>query len=137
MSKIKNFLNKAKQISVKDLTSKTTIHHAVEKVLIPRLKAMGFILLSFSLCSLFYAYFSAEFESPYASDGFTSPDEMQLASGFSLNDDPASPAFELTVPERLNFYFVAFVFASTGTGCILLSVKKKREHLKHERLNKD
>jgi len=124
MSKTRNFLNKTKRISVKDLASKIANNHAIEKLLTPRLKAMGCILISFGVCSLFYAFFSANFESPYANF----PEEMELTSGLSLDDDPATPAFELTASEKLNFYFVAFIFAAVGTGCIMLSIKKKREH---------
>jgi len=136
MNKIKNFLNKAKHLNVKDLAPKIAINHAIEKQLIPRLKVMGFILFAFSVCSCFYAYFSANYSSPYDTDGFTSPEEMKMASGLSFGDDPESPPFELTAAEKFNFYFVAFVFASVGVGCILLSIKKKKEHLQREHINK-
>jgi hypothetical protein len=126
MSKIKNFLNKAKHLHVKDVTEKFAIHLEIEKKLIPRLKAIGLILLSFSACSLLYAYFTPSYNAS-STDHFATPSDLEKVAGLSL-DDPDSPPLELTPTERLNFYFVSFIFTAVGLTCVLISKKKKREH---------
>ena len=130
MNKIKNSSNKGPHVH--EPSAKAALHHAIEKKLIPRLRVMGFILFAFSLCSLSYAYFSMSYDSPFDDDGFLSVTEETAFSGFSFEDDPASPPFELTPGERLNFYIVAAIFAAVGIGCLAISKKKQREHLSKE-----
>lgn len=121
MSKIKNFLNSAKHLHVKDVTEKFEIHLEIEKKLIPRLKAVGLILLIFSLFSFFYAYFSTTYENPFPSENLSQE---------SLLDDDFDIPPELTATERLNFYVISGIFTAVGVTCLLICNKKKREHKK-------
>lgn len=90
--------------------------HEVEQQLIPRLGALGALLLFFSVCSLIYGFFVHPL--PLVENG--EPGPAIQSEGLILDlvrvgeDDPTT-----ILPEDiLNFYFVALLFASIGFFCL-------------------
>jgi len=85
----------------------------IERHLLPRLRLMGFILISFSLLAFGYAIF----KSPYP----PSPPELELdieQSSLSVSDSPNQLL--------LNLYAVSAIFAAVGLTCITIASKRKK-----------
>lgn len=113
----KNFLSRLKPFS-----ERLPPNPKVELKMLPRLKAVGFILILFGFASFFYAYFAPK-------------EERLLLNIDSLKQEPyagvalvldESP-FDLSPTEVLNFYIVGALFLSAG-NTILFVVRKKRRH---------
>ncbi|MBI3236267.1 MAG: hypothetical protein HYZ48_00935 [Chlamydiales bacterium] len=99
-----------------------------ELQLLPRLRWMGFLLLFFSVCSLFYSFFFAtdipsNIAQDLATDQFLSPAELQQVSGLPMTN---TPSFEIFQVERFNAYIVTFCFALVGGICLLATWKKEK-----------
>lgn len=115
--------------SNKEVDTKRQEEIQVEKQLLPRLKFMGLLLIFFSGCALCYSiFFSTEIDEQLAlelaNDGFTTPQEMQYASGLSITDNAP---FDLFQVERFNAYIVTISFAVVGAICLFTSWSKQKK----------
>lgn len=99
-----------------NLVSQSHLNKALEKQLFRRFKMLGFVLMTFSVCSLLYAALSPPFE-PLPIDSLITPEEMELSSGLS----PLEP----NPKEVLNFYVISGIFALIGVSCILYAWRRK------------
>ena len=115
--------------SNKEVDTKRQEEIQVEKQLLPRLKFMGLLLIFFSGCALCYSiFFSTEIDEQLAlelaNDEFTTPQEMQYASGLSITDNAP---FDLFQVERFNAYIVTISFAVVGAICLFTSWSKQKK----------
>ena len=115
--------------SNKEVDTKRQEEIQIEKQLLPRLKFMGLLLIFFSGCALCYSiFFSTEIDEQLAlelaNDGFTTPQEMQYASGLSITDNAP---FDLFQVERFNAYIVTISFAVVGAICLFTSWSKQKK----------
>lgn len=123
--KNKNFLSKFKP--------KIPIHLEVEIKLLPRLRFMGYLLLTISLITFTFAMLAPQEEAIHATlpatDHSAFAQEGELSSGISLftEDTP----FELNPTEILNFYVVSIIFAGVG-GLLLLTTWRRRKTPPHK-----
>ena len=104
--KIKSFWNRER----KPLTPPQL---EIEKKLLPRLKLMGYIFIALSCASLLFVIFQS------------SPQEISDISNIEI--EIGVTEIELNPLEVLNFYAIAFIFASVGFLCFFLTKKKKQE----------
>jgi hypothetical protein len=112
---------------LEELKSKVPIHLEVERKLLPRLKFMGYVMLT--LCSaafLFALIAKEEIEAPNFSlqEGFVAPEQIEAVARMELLPEDDEP--ELNPTEVLNFYFVSFIFGLIGTACFFIAWKKKK-----------
>ncbi len=107
----------------KEPLKKNFVNELIDVQLLPRLKAMGYLLVCLSLGSLSYGYFSEQVASPY-DDGFQTPLELFSASGFDIQED--TPIFVLNRKEKIQFYIVAGLFAVVSITCFTLVHRKKK-----------
>lgn len=115
--------------NVEEVNSKRSEEIQIEKQLLPRLRFMGLLLFFFSGCALCYSIFFAagidqELAKELATDEFTTPQEMQYASGLSITDNAP---FDLFQVERFNAYIVTISFAIVGAACILTAWKRQKK----------
>ncbi len=101
----------------------------IEKQLLPRLRFMGLLLFFFSGCALCYSiFFAAEIDQELAlalaNDEFTTPQEMQYASGLSITENTP---FSLFQAERFNAYMVTISFAVVGAACLFTAWSKQKK----------
>lgn len=80
----------------------------LEKQLVVRLKVLGGILCVFALIALFYN----------AMPVFAETDELEREIAKELQEEEDPPP--------LNSFFVSSVFGIVGTGCLLISWRKKK-----------
>lgn len=83
---------------------------AVEFLLLPRLRYMGYSLLLFSLCFFIYAL-----NAPSSSETVPSP---------PLPEEELSAFIELSPHDTFNFFAVSVLFGSLGAACLITSKKK-------------
>lgn len=124
MKEPKNSLNDAGEVN-----SRRPEEIQIEKQLLPRLRFMGLLLFFFSGCALCYSiFFAAEIDQELAlelaNDEFTSPQEMQYASGLSIIDNTPFTLFQV---ERFNAYIVTISFAVVGAACLLTAWNKQKK----------
>ncbi len=98
----------------------------LDKKLLPRLRFIGFSLLTFAVCSLSYSLISV----PYVSTTVIEDDPLikeseEQAAGFP--EITESPPFTVTEKDKLNLHLVTAVFSIVGISCIYLAAKKKKE----------
>ena len=128
--KNKSFLNK-----FKELKPLMTIHHESERKLLPRLKFMGYVLLTISLITFGFAL-NMEKENlrgPNADpdNAFTSPQEMTQSAGLSLEDADLKPS------DILNFFAISITFAAVGGSCFLIAWKKQKTLFSEKETNEE
>lgn len=101
------------------------IHLDVERKLIPRLKFMGYVMLTCALASLLFALIVKEdtVATPELMQEVGSNSEEMEATSTLLTDDTE---LELAATEVLNFYGVSFVFAVIGASCFVIAWKKSK-----------
>ena len=103
-------------------TNKNLRFKAIEKILVPRLKLLGFVMIVFSVLMLAYALVSDPYVVPQ--DEMQTPEEMEQTSGISAID---TPFFTLTDEERNWSYVVVGIFAAVGLTVIFFAKKKNLE----------
>jgi drug/metabolite transporter (DMT)-like permease len=97
---------------------RTSVNTELEKQLIPRLNLMGYILILFSGCALFYAILVSPYLASSEEEAIPMPQTMELA-GFTTE------ATTLIEKEKISLYMIAAIFAVVGGSCIVTAWKKK------------
>ena len=113
MTKLENSSTDEKNVEAKALEQ-----IAVDKQLIPRLKFMGLLLLSFSVCTLVYSIF-------FASDIPVDSNQNFAVEGIYIPQEVKSPGFFQV--ERYNGYTVTFCFALVGGLCFIAALNKQKK----------
>ena len=103
-------------------TNKNSRFKAIEKILLPRLQLLGFVMIAFSGLMFVYAYVSDPYVAPQ--NNLQTPESMEETSGIAAID---APFFTLTDVERTWSYVVVGIFAVVGFGLIYFAKKKKAE----------
>jgi hypothetical protein len=129
--KNKSFLSK-----LDELKPIVPVHIEVERKLIPRLKLMGYVLLSFSLAAFVFAITIKEetLIVPEATQE-TLVNTQELEAVTPLLTDDAELEFAAT--EVLNFYVVSLVFAMVGSSLFVIAWKKTKVLFHEPQINKD
>jgi len=131
--KNKSFLSK-----FEELKPKVPIHLDIEKKLLPRLKIMGYLMLTFCLAAFVFALTvkeETEVIGPLPQEGFTDPEQTEAVSEIELSSEEGQ--LELNPTEVLNFYLVSFIFAVVGTSCFLIAWKKRKKLFQHPQAGKE
>lgn len=97
-----------------------------EKKLLPRLRGMGFVLISFGIFSCVYALVADPYLSTVGLD-LEGEDISVQEEVIGAPEFEKRPTFIITSFERINLYLVAFIFGAIGTSCLLMHWKKKKE----------
>ena len=97
----------------------------VEKQLIPRLKAMGYILLVFASITFSYRFTLTAPQEPK----FELFNDEEAAAGFSFLDDDEA---ELLPTNPKIYYLFSSLFATVGLLCITIARRKKKKHATEE-----
>lgn len=92
----------------------------IEKQLLPRLRAMGTVVMVFCILSLAYATFSTA-----AAPESQTPEGLEASS--SIFGPITSPFLTLTPNERKKCFLMAGIFSVIGAGCYILAFRKKKE----------
>jgi hypothetical protein len=91
------------------------MNNPIEKDLLPRLRALGFILLFFGILSLGWSLFYSPY--PHAAMAqIVEGEESEITAGLS----------EASKERPLNLYIVSAIFSAVGCACLSVTWKKKR-----------
>lgn len=102
-------------------------HSQIEKVLIPRLRFISFVLIGFGFASFAYGFFSLD--APEISpDAFQEIDTELVAEGL---EEPKDSLFMLTPQERLIFFGIGAAFLVVGAVSFVAAWKKHQFHHGH------
>lgn len=118
--KNKSFLSKLDK-----LKPQAPVHLEMERKLIPRLKFMGYVMLTLFLAAFTFALTVKEdplITQESIQEGASNSEELEAVSPL-LTDDAE---LELSATEVLNFYAVSLVFAAVGAACFLIAWKKRK-----------
>ena len=99
---------------------KKSNHIAIEKQLTPRLRWIGYLLLTFSIVTISYSFF---LPSP-KDDGFDTVAEQEVSAGRSLQTEDDNGA-----PTKNHYYLFSSVFAAVGFLCIAIANRKKAKEV--------
>lgn len=94
--------------------TKKKIDREIEKLLLPRLKLIGGILVVFSLIAFSYTFFVDQAEK-LPQELIEHPKELDV--GLNIDSSPESK-------DPLNFFIVSAIFLAVGTTCFFISKKK-------------
>lgn len=120
--------NKSLLSKFEELKPKVPFHLEVEKKLLPRLKFMGYVMLTLCLAAFTFALIikdETEVMGPPSQEGFTQPGQMEAVARIELLSE--DDELELNPTEVLNFYLVAVIFGAIGASCFLIVWKKKKK----------
>ncbi len=101
----------------------TKSFHEIERLLLPRLRFIGMVLLFFSVFCISYSILS----SPYLSTLGLDKEEELVIQEQSLIPDGNEGPLKLSPFERISLYFVASVFGVVGSGCLYMFWRKREE----------
>lgn len=101
----------------------TKSFHEIERLLLPRLRFIGMVLLFFSVFSISYSILST----PYLSTLGLERDEELVVQESSFIPEGEEGAFKTSPFERISLYFVASVFGVIGSSCLFMYWRKREE----------
>lgn len=94
----------------------------LEKLLLPRLKAVGVLLILFALIALIYAFILPS----TPDDGIETLSERESPAGLSFSDLDGQPGITIIEEERQLFYLFTVVFSAVGSCCYYTAVKRTK-----------